>query len=447
MLRHVHDCTTDVRRRPLLVGCLSLAVVSASAYTCSRRTSRHNGRAHSPKRWLHPLAVQAISGAVAEVCENLIGYPFSTLRVKCQAHNLSTWAVLRQLQGSKRAAIKTLYSGVGPTTLGAVVVGAMYLSSFTFLNEWLYEARQQAAQRAAERKRHSRSARTRRFETRSPAANDRDDTRSKTRSSNSSSSSRSEQQRAYCEQSKHGRRQQRQATNSAAGRRAEADCLLHPADMVAPSRLLTDFVAAALASISTALIEGPLDVFQNRIQAGSASGGRHSSISMALRNGIGPLFSGLNGFLLRGITRDVAELVAYSQLRELKNPQLTGQVATRVQKLPDEVADMILGASAGALAVLLSMPLTCIKTVIDTRAAVPPSGLLPTINNFWVTGNGILQAGGPAALFRGFLPQMVETIPSVGMYWLAVECTRRTLAPYTIKNHRNLSAVPPITAS
>lgn len=49
-------------------------------------------------RCLHPLTVQAVSGAAAEVCENLLGYPFSTLRVKCQAHNLSTWAVLRQLQ-------------------------------------------------------------------------------------------------------------------------------------------------------------------------------------------------------------------------------------------------------------------------------------------------------------------------------------------------------------
>lgn len=37
-------------------------------------------------------------------------------------------------------------------------------------------------------------------------------------------------------------------------------------ELPAPPRLLTDFLAAVLASMSTALIEGPMDVFENRVK-------------------------------------------------------------------------------------------------------------------------------------------------------------------------------------
>lgn len=412
-LRRVQQRTAAVPRGRFLLVSLGLAAASAVAVRMRRRTSELP--VTTPRRCLHPLTVQAISGATAEVCENLLGYPFSTLRVKCQAHGLSTWTVLRQLQtqGSARAAIRTLYSGVGPTTIGAVLIGAIYLSSFTYLNDQLYAARQHFALRTAKRKSLLRYIRN---------------------PEHSSSSSHNDDV-----QSEHRRLQHRLQTSSTAGSHSESECYSARDFKADPPRLLTDFLAAVLASMSTALIEGPLDVFQNRVQAGSACGGIASSMHAAVHGGIGPLFYGLNGFLLRGITRDVAELVAYSQLRELKKPSMTGKFATGIQRLPDEISDIILGASAGAMAVLLSMPLTCIKTVIDTSTAAPPSGLLPTVKNFWVTGHGLVRVGGPGALFRGLLPQMVETIPSVGMYWLAVECTRRALAPYTIVAAKNTS--------
>lgn len=48
---------------------------------------------------------------------------------------------------------------------------------------------------------------------------------------------------------------------------------------------------------------------------------------------------------------------------------------------------------------------------------------------------------------RGELEQwllQIETIPSVGMYWLAVECTRRTLAPYTYEGRSSEQKAVPL---
>lgn len=412
----------------ILAGSIACFAVSAVAYT-SRKRAQESRVFPTCRRCLHPLAVQAISGATAEVCENFLGYPFATLRVKCQAHNLSTWTVLRQLHshGSKRVALKTLYSGVGLTTIGSILIGAIYLSSFTFLNDQFIAAQQHLARRAARRKLFVQFRRQKRKSCNDHAAGE------------PPFSSRSTDCLSSCsntvEQTQYERVQQDNAGTSPSSNRATSITEANASENTPtePMRLLTEFSAAALASMSTALIEGPLDIFQTRIQAGSSAGGIAGTMHAAVGGGIGPLFNGVNGFLLKGITRDVVELVAYSQLRILKEQTDKGKRTALLQQLPDEVKKVILGASAGALAVLVSMPLTCIKTVIDTRCIVPPRGLLPTLRTFWLTGHEIVAAGGAQALFRGLLPQMVETIPSVGMYWLAVECTRRLLAPYTME--------------
>lgn len=56
----------------------------------------------------------------------------------------------------------------------------------------------------------------------------------------------------------------------------------------------------------------------------------------------------------------------------------------------------------------MSMPLECIKTVIDTRS-VPVDGVA-TFSQFWATGRDIVAAHGAGALFRGLAPNLVRKV-------------------------------------
>jgi Mitochondrial carrier protein len=67
---------------------------------------------------------------------------------------------------------------------------------------------------------------------------------------------------------------------------------------------------------------------------------------------------------------------------------------------------MYAGATAGAASVLVSMPLECIKTVIDTRGS--PAEGLATVLQFWATGRSIVAANGCGALYRGLSPALVR---------------------------------------
>lgn len=66
----------------------------------------------------------------------------------------------------------------------------------------------------------------------------------------------------------------------------------------------------------------------------------------------------------------------------------------------------IAGATAGAASVLVSMPLECIKTVIDTCGS--PAEGLATVLQFWATGRSIVAANGCGALYRGLSPALVR---------------------------------------
>lgn len=179
-----------------------------------------------------------------------------------------------------------------PTTIGSVIIGAIYLSSFTFLNDQLFAARQHLMQQGNIRyllcharlchiasKNRARSADTSRKSfllsvhiilqnsaskctlwRRKRLLRNRyshslvSGTSAPTSRNNSGSSSRSDFQV-----------QQRQSSTEASIR-SEAECSPSEIGQALPPRLLTDFLAAVLASMSTALIEGPMDVFQNRVQ-------------------------------------------------------------------------------------------------------------------------------------------------------------------------------------
>jgi solute carrier family 25 (mitochondrial S-adenosylmethionine transporter), member 26 len=83
---------------------------------------------------LHPLAVDAISGAVGEVISLIALYPLDTLKVLCQARGASTGAVLASLMAAgPSAATAALYAGVGSAAMGAAAVGSVYFLAFQMM--------------------------------------------------------------------------------------------------------------------------------------------------------------------------------------------------------------------------------------------------------------------------------------------------------------------------
>jgi len=68
------------------------------------------------------------------------------------------------------------------------------------------------------------------------------------------------------------------------------------------------------------------------------------------------------------------------------------------------------GAAAGAAAVLASMPADCVKTVLEMETGGAARGPLGDAGHFVATAHGMLQRGGPGALFIGMGPRLVETV-------------------------------------
>ena len=67
------------------------------------------------------------------------------------------------------------------------------------------------------------------------------------------------------------------------------------------------------------------------------------------------------------------------------------------------------GGAAGAASVFFSMPLDCVKTVLDTRGTQTAGGAR-TLARFWRTGRAMVSADGPGALFRGLVPNLVSRL-------------------------------------
>jgi hypothetical protein len=145
-----------------------------------------------------------------------------------------------------------------------------------------------------------------------------------------------------------------------------------------------------------------------------------------------------------------------------------------VREMPDHAWDCLVGAAAGAAAVLISHPPDCIKTVMVSlvcvlcrcrcvRAGMPqacfsccawrsPPAILRRAPCLQETGGGVTHGAhglalnsaaafaatgrrmvgqqGGRGLFVGLAPRLVESVPSTMLYWLAVEGCRRLLEPY-----------------
>jgi solute carrier family 25 S-adenosylmethionine transporter 26 len=153
------------------------------------------------------------------------------------------------------------------------------------------------------------------------------------------------------------------------------------------------------------------------------------------KGGPGALYWGFLPYLLESFPYDITELATYFQLRDSYEAAAAGRsrLAGLAGALPPHAWDLAMGATAGAAAVLVSMPFDCIKTVIQTRggeAALSP-GVWGQARAFAATGAALVRRAGPGALFVGVVPRLVQQVPSSTICWWSIEACKGALAPWT----------------
>jgi len=187
---------------------------------------------------------------------------------------------------------------------------------------------------------------------------------------------------------------------------------------------------AAASCLATSLIEAPLEMFRHRMQAGAAGGAGLAAQALAALRAGGPreLYRGYASFLLKSFPYDAAELVTYALLADAGSSLAAAVPA--VSAMPGG-AGALVGALAGAAAVVASMPADCVKLRLELGTGPPPPTTRAAVRQFFSTGAAIARGpGGGRALFRGLGPRLAEKVPSTAAYWLVVEAVRRGLKQF-----------------
>jgi len=247
---------------------------------------------------------------------------------------------------------------------------------------------------------------------------------------------------------------------------------------------------AVVASVMTSLMESPLELFRHRAQAVVVGGGAGAAASAAAgaagaatagapgsvlaqasaafaAGGVKELYRGLAPYVLKSAPYDISELLVYSMLRGRgggnggeggdgtdngdgsSSTSSTSSHDSGVFSLlptnmrpPPQLAHAVLGAVAGAAAVVASMPADCIKLKLELSSAPVAHGLRESVGQFFGTGRAIAAGpGGPSALFRGMGPRLAEKVPSTMIYWVVVEAARKALAPHVYRGEEEEQAV------
>ena len=195
-------------------------------------------------------------------------------------------------------------------------------------------------------------------------------------------------------------------------------------------------VGAVACSVATALMEAPLELFRHRTQAGVGGGLRAQAAAALAAGGVGELYRGFFPYLIKSLPYDVAELVSYCALRDV-----VSALPAAIQP-PPSFAPTLVGALAGAAAVVASMPADCVKLRLELSSAPVAHGVRASVAQFVGTARGMATTGGAPAFFRGLTPRLAEKVPSTMVYWATVEGVRKALAPYSTEADDAVSFAP-----
>jgi len=213
----------------------------------------------------------------------------------------------------------------------------------------------------------------------------------------------------------------------------------------AAQQQLTSFghaLAGALGGVFSNAVVYPLDTVKTRIQATDDKKGKgkpgSSSVSALLvkilrEEGIGGYYKGFGASMLNTFSMQYAYFFFYSFVR--------GSYMKRVERsLPkghkapslSTIMELILGAVAGALAQIFTIPVSVIATrqqLSDSRDLEP--GKAPKDNSFVGVGREIIREDGVAGLWTGIKPGLVLTINPAITYGAYERLKTATVPPGT----------------
>lgn len=359
----------------------------------------------------------AICGAVGEVTALVAMYPVDTVKVQCQAHSTSAAHVLQELfRLGPAVACRKLYAGVGSAAIVAAAMGSLYLFAF-------YSVKRMGGS-------------------------------------------------VVCMAESASRRNTEMSTE-----------VFNPSRMVGDecargNPWIASAAAGLMASMMASLVEAPMEQFKIRTQAGTQRGPIFKNMTSAVsRQGSSVLYAALLPFLLKSIPHDIAELLTFSQLQDVRSQSTdtdTGITMTPYKstmndasshgvskftskkkslysqcilhlfdQLPESVGDMVTGAIAGGTAAIVAMPFDTTFTrmnIVPLATTTPSSpgviqGSLNSARIFFATGHKMVEAGGVRSLFVGLGPRLLQAIPASVVFWMAVEGSRRLLEKhYELEN-------------
>lgn len=139
----------------------------------------------------------------------------------------------------------------------------------------------------------------------------------------------------------------------------------------------------------------------------------------------------LGPYCLTAVPHDFAELVVYQMGTEAIEKR-KGQLPIKV-----ELLDVLVGAAAGFVGVILSAPADCVKTKVITmsmksdvvRASRNPRVLInaPVFVKCLAVTQFILSKQGLRGFFLGTMPRLVDEVPGAILHWCLVSGVTRWL--------------------
>ncbi|CAD7698618.1 unnamed protein product [Ostreobium quekettii] len=188
--------------------------------------------------------------------------------------------------------------------------------------------------------------------------------------------------------------------------------------------------ASLVAGVAVSLVESPSELFRHQVQAGVVERGMFPTMLAATRRGgLRSLYFCYLPYLIKALPHDVAELMTYGLLTDARSVAHAhprhplGAIAA----VPDRVGDLFVGAAAGIMAVLVSMPADTISTRMQTveRAGLREKGPLGMAVSFFATGRRLAARGGVGALYKGCAPRLLRHVPASMVFWpVLVGCQR-----------------------